>query len=154
MKKHVIKLTEEERSGLESVVRKGRVPGYKIKRANCLLACDSGESGPGWTDERISESFGLSVRTLEALRKSAAAKGVLSALGRKKRQVGPRPFTFSGEEEARLIALVCSDPPEGRARWSLRLLADKVVALEIAGSVSHETVRQTLKKTNLNLGRR
>ena len=153
MKKHQVKLTDEQRSKLEQIVRKGNVPGYKIKRAQALLACDQSEHGQAWPDEKIAETYGCTVKTVERLRESAIGKGPLGALERKKRQTPPRPRKFTGEEEARLIALACSEPPAGRSRWSINLLADQVVALGILDTVGRETVRRTLKKTNLNLRR-
>lgn len=152
MKKYVVKLTEEERSSLETVVGTGHAPGYRIKRAQCLLACDQGECGPGWTDDRVCQAYGLSNQTLRLWRKAAVEGGVASVLDRKVRFPGPRPMKFTGDVEARLTALACSKPPKGRARWTLRLLADRVVQLEIVDSASHETVRRTLKKTSLSLG--
>ena len=154
MKKIVLKLTEEDRSSLQSSVVKGRVPGYEIKRALVLLACDCGDLGPCWPDGKIVEAYDVSIRSIQNWRKAAIEKGAPSALKRKKREVGPRPLKFKGREEAHLIALACSDPPEGHARWSLRLLADRVVELRIVDSASHELVRRTLKKTNLSLGKR
>jgi len=153
MKKYVVRLTDEERCSLDSIIRKGLVPGYQIKRAQCLLACDQSDSGPCWPDEQVAEAFGFTVRTVESIRKSALAKGVLESLVRKQRKTGPRPLKFTGDEQARLSALACSTPPHGHAQWSVRLLADQLVVLEVFDSVSRETVRRELKKTILNLGK-
>ncbi len=152
MKKYVLRLTDAERSALESVVRGRGAAGYERRRAQVLLFCDQGDSGPGWPDERVSASFGFSVRTIGELRKAAVEKGSLASLARKKREVGPKPRKFTGEEEARLVALACSEPPEGHARWSVRLLAERLVVLEVFEAVGREAVRRALKKTNLNLG--
>jgi Homeodomain-like domain len=152
MKKYVLRLTDEERSALSAVVDRRGSAGYERRRAQVLLFCDQGDSGPGWSDERLSTSFGLSVRTIEHLRKAAVEKGALTSLGRKKREIGPRPRKFTGEEEAHLIALACSEPPDGHARWSVRLLAEHLVVLDVFDSVSRESVRRALKKTNSNLG--
>ena len=152
MKKYVLRLTDGERSSLEAVVGRRGSAGYERRRAQVLLFCDQGDWGPGWPDERVSTSFGFSVRTIGELRKAAVEKGALASLGRKKRETGPNPRKFTGEEEARLVALACSEPPDGHARWSVRLLAQRLVVLEVFDSVGRETVRRTLKKSSSNLG--
>lgn len=145
-KRYVITLTSDEREWMEQLVSKGKAAARKIKRAQVLLKADAGPHGPGWTDERIREAFGMSVRAIEMLRKRAVERGPEAAVERK-RQVGSRATKLDGEAEARLFTLACSTPPAGRGRWSLRLLADRLVTLEIVESVSHETVRRHLKKT-------
>jgi hypothetical protein len=145
-KKHVLKLSEEERKTLEELVRKGRASGWKLLRAQALLKCDQGPSGPAWPDARISECFGCTSRSLENWRKQAVEQGPLSLLERQTHSP-PRAPKLDGTAEARLTALACSKAPPGYSRWSLRLLADHLVILEIVDSISHETVRRMLKKT-------
>jgi len=143
-KKYVAKLTPEERAELEGVVKKGKAAGWKIQRAHALLKLDAGPKGPGWTDREVSEAFGITIRSLENWRKQAVEEGPLSLLERK--PMPPRALKLDGEKEARLTKLACSKAPPGYARWSLRLLAEHVVELEIVESVSHETIRRVLKK--------
>ena len=146
-KKYVLKLTAEERDELARLVRKGNVAGWKLQRAQALLKCDQGPDGPAWTDERIAEAFGVTTRSLESWRKRAFEHGPMALLQRKPRT--PAGVSkLGGENEARLTALACSQPPKGLARWSLRLLAGRLVELEVVGAVSHETVRRALKKAN------
>jgi hypothetical protein len=145
-KKYVLKLSEDERQELGELVRKGRASGWKLLRAQALLKCDQGPGGPAWPDARISEAFGCTSRSLENWRKQAVEQGPLSLLERQASSP-PRAPKLDGEAEARLTALACSKAPPGYARWSLRLLADHLVILEIVDSISHETVRRTLKKT-------
>lgn len=124
-----------------------RLAAYKRKHAAILLKADQGPDGPGWTDVRIAEALDLSVRSIESLRQRLVEEGLEACLVRKKPARPPRERKLDGEQEARLIAVSCSAPPEGRERWTLRLLADRLVELEVVDSISHETVRQTLKKT-------
>ena len=145
-KKYVLKLTVEERAELDGVVSKGRAARWKVQRAQALLKCDQGSRGPGWSDSEIAEAFGCTKRSLENWRKQAVEDGPLSLLERKPH--APRVLKLQGEKEARLTKLACSKTPSGYARWSLRLLAARVVELEIVESVSHETVRRALKKAN------
>jgi hypothetical protein len=145
-KKYVLKLSEDERKTLEELVRKGRASGWKLLRAQALLKGDQGPGGPAWPDARISEAFGCTSRSLENWRKQAVEQGPLSLLERQPSS-SPRVPKLDGEAEARLTALACSQAPPGYNRWSLRLLADHLVILEVVDSVSHETVRRTLKKT-------
>lgn len=145
-KKYILKLIGDERSELEQLVSVGKVAGWKLQRANALLKCDQGDGGPGWTDERIAEAFNCTTRSLESWRKQAVERGPLSLLERRPRTVSPESLKLDGEKEARLTALACSTPPTGSARWSLRLLADRLVELEVVESISHETVRRALKK--------
>lgn len=147
-KRYVGKLTLEERAELEAVVSRGKAAAWKMQRSNALLKCDQGPRGPAWTDEEIAEAYGITTRSLESWRKQAAERGPLTLLERKPRTVPPTAFKLDGEAEARLTKLACSQAPQGHARWTLRLLADQLVALEVVESISHETVRQALKKTS------
>jgi transposase-like protein len=145
-KKYVLKLTEDERGELEGVVKRGKAAVWKVQRAQALLKCDQGSLGPGWTDEQVAEAFGCTTRSLESWRKQAVENGPLALLERKARTAGARKL--DGEKEAQLVKLACSQPPTGQARWTLRLLADRLVALEIVEAISHETVRRAMKKTS------
>jgi hypothetical protein len=144
-KKYVLKLTSEEREALEQVVKKGKSAAWKLQRAQALLQCDQGEAGAGWPDEQVAQAYGCTTRSLESWRKQAVERGPLSLLERKRRTgIGK----LDGEKEARLVKLACSPAPKGRARWTLRLLASRLVELEIVESISYETVRRVMKKTN------
>jgi hypothetical protein len=147
-KKYALKLTTDERVELGRLVRRGHVAGWRIQRAQALLHCDQGPQGPGWTDERISEAYGVTTRSLESWRKRAVEAGPMALLERKARVVPAASLKLDGEKHARLTALACSQPPDGLARWSLRLLAERLVELEVVEAVSHETVRRSLKKAN------
>jgi transposase len=116
-----------------------------------LLLCDAGDNGPAWKVEDVAEALGITSRTIEKLKKRFVEDGLDAALDRKPREKPPRDVTFDGAFEARVIALACSDAPEGHNRWTVRLLADKAVELNFAESVSHMTVQRMLKKTNLSL---
>ena len=141
-KKYVVRLTAQERSRLETMVKKGRAAAYKIKHANILLAADL--AGPAWPDQRIAQAFSCHPRTVENVRR----QGLEAALQRKAQVRPPRQRKLDGKGKARLIALACSQPPKGRDRWTLKLLADHLVRLEVVDSISDQTVRRTLKKTN------
>jgi len=143
-KQHIVRLTAEERDRLEKLVRTGKAAAYKRLHAQVLLKADIGEYGPGWTDHKISEAFTISTRSIERIRKRLVEQGLEAALNRAK-SAGRTP-KFTGEHEAHLIALTCSEPPPGRARWTLRLLADQMVRLEYVDSISRESVRRLLKK--------
>jgi hypothetical protein len=147
-KKYVLKLTANERIDLERLVRRGHIAGWKVQRAQALLHCDQGPDGPAWPDERVAEAYGITTRSLESWRKRAVEAGPMALLERKARVNPAVASKLDGEKQARLIALACSRPPEGMARWSLRLLAERLVELEIVEEVSHETVRRSLKKAN------
>jgi len=144
--KYRVKLTADERDELRQLVRKGKAAGWKLTRAQALLKCDEGDGGPAWSDVKIAEAFGVTTRSLEKRRKQAVDRGPLSLLERKKRDRS-MDRKLDGAGEARLVKLACSTPPEGYSRWSLRLLADKLVELEVVDSIGHECVRQTLQKT-------
>ena len=150
-KKHLVELSPEERGELEHLVRCGKVAARKRQHAQVLLKTDSGADGPRWPDERIAHSFSLAVRSVERIRQRFAEHGLTDALERRQ-PCRTKPRRFDGEQEARLIAVACSQPPEGRQRWTLRLLADKAVALGIVDKVDHTTVGRTLKKTNSSPG--
>ena len=145
-KKYIVRLSKAERTQLKQIIAKGKAAAYKIKHAHILLKVDA--DGPNWGDEKIAESFGCHVNTPRNVRQRFVEQGFEAALERKKQLKPPREKKFDGKAEARLIALSCSQPPEGHARWSLKLLADKLVELEIVDSVCRETIRRTLKKTN------
>lgn len=144
-KKYVVRLTAQERSELEDLVRKGKTQAYRIKHANILLAVDA--DGPGWTDQQAAEAFHCHKNTVSNVRQRFVERGLEGALARKKQERPSRRRILDGEGEARLIAIACSEPPEGRARWTLKLLADRLVELEVVDSISDQTVRRTLKKT-------
>jgi transposase len=145
-KKYPVILSETEREYLRSLIAAGTAPARKLTHARILLKADQGPEGPGWVDEQVAEAVESSQPTVARIRRQYCEEGLDAALNR-------RPPTreyhrkLDGEAEARLVALACSEPPEGEARWSLRLLADKMVELEIVEDVSYQTVRRTLKKT-------
>jgi hypothetical protein len=143
-KKYVVRLTDEERSLLQQVVKKLKGSGQKVRRAQILLKADA--NGPRWTDRQIAEAFSCRTQTVEGLRQRLVERGFQEALDGAQRAQPPTPKLLDGEQEARLIATRLGPPPKGYANWTLRLLARKVVELEIVDSVSHETVRRTLKK--------
>jgi len=145
-KKYIVRLTEEEREELEGIVRRGRAPAYRVKHASILLSVDAG--GRGWSDERTAEAFRCHPNTVGAVRQRFVEQGLEAALNRKKQSVPSRTPILDGEGEARLIAISCSEPPAGRSRWTLKLLADRLVELKVVESISEQTVRRALKKTN------
>ena len=146
MEKYVVELTSEERNELNVLVSKGKVAARKITHARVLLQADESPTGPAWTDNQIAEAFGIHTNTIHGIRRRFVDQGLQAALDRKKQERPSRQRIVDGEIEAHLIALRCSDPPEGRNKWNLRLLADQLVELEIVPDISHETVRQALKK--------
>jgi hypothetical protein len=150
-KKYLVELSAEERAYLEEIVAKGRVLARKRQQAQVLLKADEGALGPGWPDERIAEAFGVNVRTVERVRQRLVERGLEDSLVRRLPEQAPRT-KLDGAGEARLIALACSAAPQGRRRWTIRLLADKLVELQVVDSIGRETVRTTLKKTNSSLG--
>lgn len=150
-KRWIVELTKEEREELLQIVNKGKGAAYKIKHANILLKADQSEHGEGWADERISEAFHCQYNTVYNVRKRFVEEGLQSALGRKNRENYTRKL--DGEQEAKLTLLACSDPPEGHCRWTMVLLADKMVELEIVESISPSTIHRTLKKTKLSPGK-
>lgn len=146
-KKHVVRLSAPERERLRAMVSVGKAAAYKVRHANILLAVDESRGGAGLTDERAAKALSVSVGTIEQLRRRLVEQGLDACLERKKQDRPSVEPKFDGEQEARLIALACSKAPDGRERWSLRLLADRAVELKIVESTSHETVRQVLSKT-------
>ena len=145
-KKYVVRLSAPERRELEQMVKKGKTAAYKIKHANILLAADV--NGPDWPDAKIAQAFSCHFRTVENVRRRLVGEGLEAALQRKSRPQPPRERKLDGSGEARLIALACSTPPPGRERWTLKLLADELVRLEVVDTICDQTVRRTLKKTN------
>jgi transposase len=146
-----VTLTKEERKELESMTRRGKTHARRFIHARALLLCDAGADGPAWNVSDVATALGVTSRAIEHLKKRFVEEGLEAALERKPREKPPREVTFDGAFEARLIALACSDTPEGHRRWTVRLLADKAVELRFAASVSHMTVQRVLKKTNLSL---
>lgn len=142
-KKYIVRLTEEERADLESLIHKGKVAAHKRLHAEILLKADSSEWGEKWPDSQISEAFGICTRTVERVRERLIQEGLEAALNRAK-PIRVKSRVIDGEKEARLLALACGDAPEGRSRWTLRLLGEQMVELGHVESVSHETIRQTL----------
>lgn len=144
-KKYIVRLSDEERQVCQEVVKKLKGSSQKVRRAQILLKADA--DGPNWIDGRIAEAYGCRVQTIENLRKRLVTEGFETALNGIKRESPPTAPLLDGEAEAKLIALRLGKPPAGYGRWTLHLLADQLVALEVVDSISHETVRQTLKKT-------
>jgi hypothetical protein len=147
MKKYIVKLTEQEREELEQMISTGKHSARKLMHARILLKADESTEGPHWTDEQICEAIGASLSTIGRVRQQFLEEGVEAAISRRKGS-GIRDLKIDGELEAHLVALTCSSPPKGHARWTLRMLADKMVELEYIDSMSYETVRRTLKKMN------
>ncbi len=150
-KKYRIELTTEEQQELKALVSKGRAAAYKQTHARILLLSDEARKDGGMTDEEVARSLQIASATVERVRRRCVEEGIESALGRREQQ-RRRPKKLDGAAEAHLIALSCGEPPEGRARWTLRLLADRLVECELVDSIHPETVRKTLKKTNSSLG--
>ena len=148
MKTYVIRLSEGERNRLTALVSKGKVAAGKRLHAQVLLKADVSAAGAGWTDQRIVEALEVGERTVQAIRQRCVEEGLDAALERKKQCRPSRQRVLDGAKEAQLVALCCGKVPAGQARWTLRLLAGELVRLEIVDSVSHETVRQALKKTS------
>lgn len=146
-KRYVVTLTPEERRELEALTRTGRAAAHAITHARILLKADAAEGGSGWTDEQIAEALDVSASTVRRLRLLFVEEGLTAALHPRPAQRTP-VLKLDGAKEAHLIALACGEPPDGRARWSLRLLAERFVALGHMETLSHETVRRTLKKTS------
>src|SRR5436190_22492744 len=147
MKKYLVTLTPDERDQLTAMIAAGKAAAQKLAHARILLKADQADGGPAWTDERIADAVEVSTATVERVRQRFVEQGVESALTRKKQDKPIRERVLDGTAEAKLIALACSPPPDERARWTLRMLADKLVELEVVDAVCPETVRRTLKKT-------
>jgi transposase len=147
-KKYLVTLTPEERQHLRKLVSAGKRSARTLTRARILLQADQAAGGPAWEDARIAEALRCGLRTVERVRQRFVEQGLDAALTHKPQERPSREPRLDGAAEARLIALACSAPPKGRARWTLKLLADKLVELEVVESVSDETVRRVLKKTS------
>jgi transposase len=152
MKKYRVTLTADERQQLEGMIAAGKSAAQKLAHARILLKADAAAGGPAWTDERVAEAVEVSVATVERVRQRFVESGLEAALGRKRQDKPSRERKLDGRAEARLVALACSAPPDGRKRWTLKLLADRLVELEVVGSVCPETVRQALQKTTSSPG--
>jgi transposase len=147
VKRYVVKLSGEEREQLAALLRKGKSPARRLLKARILLKADVSRAGEGWSDSRIVRALETSPSMVYRVRKQLVEEGLEAALSRKPRATPAVPRIFDGEKEARLIALACSKPPKGRARWTLRLLENKVVELGIVERASDSTIGRTLKKT-------
>jgi transposase len=147
VKTYVVRLSGEERQQLEALIRKGKSPARRLLKARILLKADVSEAGEGWSDSRIIEALDASPSMVYRVRKQLVEEGLEAVLSRKQRATPAIPPIFDGEKEAKLIALACSKPPKGRARWTLRLLENKVVELGIVDRASDSTIGRTLKKT-------
>lgn len=145
-KKYIVRLTQEERELLKELTSKGKESARKIKHANVLLKIDA--DGQNWMDEKVANAFSIHVNTVQEIRQRFVEEGIEAALNRKKQVMPSRKPILDGEKEAKLIALSCNKPPEGYGRWTLRLLSNKMVEMEIVDSISYETVRKVLKKTS------
>lgn len=146
-KRFVVTLTTDERARLDALSRSGKRSARTITRARILLLSDQSDSGPAWEDRKVADALGCGRRTVERIRERFVTEGLDAALAAKARAHPPRERVLDGAAEARLIALACSATPDGRRAWTLRMLADKLVELEVVEAISHETVRRALKKT-------
>ncbi len=147
MKRYKVTLEAEERQQLHDLIAAGQAAARKLAHARILLKADAADGGPAWPDHRIADALEVSTATVERVRQRFVEQGLDVALDRKLRERPAREIKLDGRAEARLIALACSAPPEGRATWTMKLLADKLVELEVVDSISDETVRLALKKT-------
>lgn len=152
VKKYRIKLSSDERIALEEIRKKGSHKASKFKRAMVFLLADEGANGPAQKDAQIAQAVGLTTVSIERLRKRCCEVGPIGGLEPKPRETPPRKIKITGEVEARITQLACSDPPEGRVRWTLHLLAQRLVEIEVIDSISHNSVGLVLKKANLNHG--
>jgi len=152
IKKYIVRLNDSERKELTQMVTRGKVAAYKRLHAQVLLKADISDKGPRWTDQKIADAFDITVRSIERIRKRLVEKGLDGAISRARG--GGSKRKLDGEKEAYLIALACSDPPQGRCQWTLKLLADKMVELKYIDTLSYETVRRILKKTKLSPGKK
>lgn len=150
VKKYVVRLSAEEREQLEALIRKGKGPARRLLKARILLKADVSEAGAGWSDSKIIVALDTSASMIYRVRKQLVEEGFEAVLSRKQRATPAVARIFDGEREAKLIALACSKPPKGRARWTLRLLENKVVELGIVDHASDSTIGRTLKKTVSN----
>jgi hypothetical protein len=152
MKRYKVTLEAEERQQLHDLIAAGRAAARKLSHARILLKADAADGGPAWPDYRIADALEVSTATVERVRQRFVEQGPDAALDRKHRERPAREIKLDGRAEAQLIALACSPPPEGRATWTMQLLADKLVELDVVGSISDETVRLALKKTRSSPG--
>lgn len=150
--KYFVRLTEEERQSLEELIRKGKTQGYRIRHAQILLKLDEISENQNWTYQKIREAFGGTPHTICQIAKRFVMSGLEAALGRKEQE--NRCRKVDGNVEAHIIAVACSDPPDGHERWTLQLIANELVRLQVVESLSDTAVLNTLKKTNLSLGRK
>ena len=148
-KKYIVRLTADERRDLENLLKRGKTQAYRMKHANILLAIDA--DGPNWPDHQAAKAYKCHENTVRNVRQRFVEQGLEAALERKTQEVPSRKQIIDGEKEARLISIACSRPPEGRAKWTVQMLADELVILKVVESVSGQTVWRTLKKMNLNL---
>jgi len=146
-KKHIVELSGPQREKLNVLVKGGKAAAYTIRHANILLKADQAEGGPAWADGRIAEAFSCSTATVANVRRRFADDGFEAAVGRRSEGVG-RPRKLDGDAEAKLTMIACSEPPEGKTRWTVRMLADKMVELEIVDSCSRMAIQRTMKKTS------
>lgn len=146
MKKWIVRLEAEERARLKQLVRIGKAAAYKIRHAHVLLAVDEGDGGRGLKDEQVAHTLGIGVRAIETLRRRFVEEGLEACLGHKKQETPRVEAIFDGQKEANLIAVACGPAPKDRARWTLQLLADRAVELEIVESCSPSTIQRVLKK--------
>ena len=153
MKLYIIDLDPAEREELTELMERGTVAAYRRRHAEILLLADQGADGPAWRDTEIASHVGVTVQNVERIRKRCVLEGLEAALGRRKRS-RERSTVLDGEGEAQLIAIACSEPPSGRARWTLHMLCDELKRRRVVCSISHETVRKVLKKTNSSRGDR
>ena len=149
--RYQVKLSKEERGKLEAMTRRGKTQARRFIHARALLLCDAGAGGPAWNVADVATAVGVTRRTIAKIKKRFVENGLEAAIERMKREKPPRGVFFGEAFETRLIALACSDPPEGHRRWTLRLLAEKAVELRFAESVSHMSVQRILKKAHLSL---
>jgi transposase len=152
MKKYLVTLFAEERQSLSELITAGKASAHKQSHARILLKADQAAGGPAWPDERIAEALDVGRATIARVRQRFVEQGLEAALTRQKQQRPSRPRKLDGRAEARLIAIACSAPPQGRKEWTMRLLADRLVELEVVDAVCDETVRRVLKKTNSSRG--
>src|ERR1700740_3288577 len=150
VKRYVVRLSADEREQLETLIRKGKSPAQRLLKARILLKADISEAGDGWSDSKIMAALETSASMVYRVRKQLVEDGLEAVLSRKQRATPAAPPIFDGEKEAKLIALACSKPPKGRARWTLRLLESKVVELNIVERASDSTISRVLKKTLSN----
>lgn len=146
-----VTLTEQERTELEGMTKDGKTPAKRFLNARALLLCDANKDGLQWTVEKTAEALGVTARTIEHLKQRFVEDGIEIAIGRKERETPPVEVKYDGAFDARLTQLACSEAPEGRKRWTVRLLSEKVIELGIAPNCSAMAVCRSLKKTNFNL---